>query len=53
MACIRLETGIPIQYYEKSKTFIIFTVWKLRKITLTHFWKKFRESNGYTKEITK
>ena len=29
------------------------TVWKLRKITLTHFWQKFRESNGFTKEITK
>ena len=31
----------------------IHTVWKLREITLTHFWQKFRESNGFTKEITK
>ena len=29
------------------------TVWKLQKSTLTHFWQKFRESNGLTKEITK
>ena len=29
------------------------TVWKLREFTLTHFWKKFRESNSFTKEITK
>ena len=29
------------------------TVWKLRKFTLTHFWQKFRESNTFTKEITK
>ena len=29
------------------------TVWKLREFTLTHFWLKFRESNSFTKEITK
>ena len=29
------------------------TVWKLRKFTLTLFWQKFRESNIFTKEITK
>ena len=29
------------------------TLWKLRKFTLTKFWQKFRESNGFTKEITK
>ena len=23
------------------------TMWKLRKISLTHFWQKFRESNGF------
>ena len=30
-----------------------FTVWKLQKFSLTLFWQKFRESNGFTKEITK
>ena len=25
------------------------TVWKLRKFILTHFWQKFRESNGFTR----
>ena len=29
------------------------TVWKLQKLTLTHFWQKFREINGFTIEITK
>ena len=24
------------------------TVWKLREFSLTHFWQKFRESNGFT-----
>ena len=28
-------------------------VWKLRKFSLTFFWQKFRETNGFTKEITK
>ena len=31
---------------------LLSIVWKLRKFTLTHFWQKFRESNGFT-EITK
>ena len=29
------------------------TVWKLRKFTLTPFWQKFRESNGFTREVPK
>ena len=29
------------------------TVWKLRKFSLTLFSQKFRESDGFTKEITK
>ena len=28
------------------------TVWKLQKFSLTHFLQKFRESNGFTKEVT-
>ena len=36
-------------------------MWKLLRLSLTHFWQKFRESNGFTiressgftKEITK
>ena len=40
---------IEDQPYNESRT-----VWKLRKFTLTHFWQKFRESNGFnTREITK
>ena len=37
----------------KMTTFYIPTLWKLRKFTLMHFWQKFRESNSFTKEITK
>ena len=29
-----------------------YTVWKLQKFSLTLFSQKFRESNGFTKEIT-
>ena len=29
------------------------TVWKLQKLTLTHFWQKFREINVFTIEIPK
>ena len=32
---------------------LVHTVWKLRKFSLTLFWQKFRESNVFTKEITK
>ena len=28
------------------------TLWKLRKFTLTLFWQKFRESDGFTNKIT-
>ena len=34
-------------------TILFFTVWKLRKFSLKLFWQKFRESNVFTKEITK
>ena len=36
---------------ENSST--VHTVWKLQKFSLTLFSQKFRESNGFTKEITK
>ena len=29
------------------------TVWKLREFSLTHFWQKFRESNGFTNKLPK
>ena len=29
------------------------TLWNLRKFTLFHLWQKFRESNVFTKEVTK
>ena len=28
-------------------------MWKLQKFSLTYFWQKFRESNIFTKEVTK
>ena len=28
-----------------------YTVWKLLRFSLTHFWQKFRESNVFTKEL--
>ena len=34
-------------------TATIFTVWKLWKFTVKHFWQKFRENNGFPKEVTK
>ena len=39
---------LEIQFRESNLT----TLWKFQKFTLTHFWQKFRESNGFTKEIT-
>ena len=39
-----------------KREFLIFprcTVWKLPRFSLTHSWQKFRESNVFTKEITK
>ena len=36
-----------------SALYTVGTVWKLRKFSLTHFWQKFREINGFTKEVTK
>ena len=35
-------------FLEKFREFK-YTVWKLRKFSLTHFWQKFRESNGFAK----
>ena len=29
------------------------TAWKIWKFTVTHLWQKIRESNGFTKEVTK
>ena len=39
----------------REREFPQFPQWcvVLRKFTLTHFWQKFRESTGFTKEITK
>ena len=37
----------------RFSTLYTCAVWKLRKFTLTHFWQNFRESNGFTNEITK
>ena len=32
----------------KGKYIHLCTVWKLRKFSLTYFWQKFRESNGFS-----
>ena len=42
-----LESKVYCGYYVR------ISQWKLRKITLRHFWQKIRENNGFTKEITK
>ena len=45
------------EIYPISKIFreinLQYTLWKLRKFTLTLFWQKFRQSNVFTKESTK
>ena len=44
-------------FFGETKFFVFstlcVTVWKLQKFSLTPFWQKFRESNCFTKEITK
>ena len=37
-----------IKTVEKVRFNNEYTVWKLRKFSLTHFWQKFRESNNFT-----
>ena len=37
----------------KNHKLLSHTVWKLKKFSLTLFSQKFRETNGFTKEITK
>ena len=55
----RLETIAILWFYGKINGTVfknvraVHTVWKLRKFTLTHFWHKFRESDGFAKVITK
>ena len=45
------------QFHEKNRQIECYnstpTVWKLREFSLTHFWQKIRESNVFTKEITR
>ena len=44
------------EFYGKTvKEHLHYTVWKLRKfyIAFTHFWQKFRESNGFTDKLLK
>ena len=45
--------GDHANYYRCVRYNVKHTVWKLRKFTLKLFWQKFREINGFTKEITK
>ena len=44
------KIGIFLNSVESSR---VSTVWKFWKFSLTLFWQKFRESNGFTKQITK
>ena len=45
---------ISRKMFERDRVlyYCVWNVWKLQKSTLTHFWQKFRESNGLTKEDT-
>ena len=43
--CVKCEN------YSVAFRSIQHTVWRLRKFTLKLFWQKFREINGFTKEI--
>ena len=36
-----------------NETRLLLTIWKLRKFSLILFSQKFRENNGFTKEVTK
>ena len=57
LACGKEFYSFPLAFREGkdlcSKFLPGSTVWKLRKFILIHFWGKFRESNGFTKEIIK
>ena len=44
---------VTVNFRNFHTVYYLFTVWKLRKFTLTHFWQKFRETNVFTIEITK
>ena len=53
-----LLIGINHFYLENTSIFEnevkhMYTLWKLRKFSLTLFWQKFRERKVFTKEITK
>ena len=50
-----LKLGPVFEKFSWNQVFITTcsTVWKLREFTPAHFWQKFRESNSFTKEITK
>ena len=50
-----LENGFTENWRRESvlAEFPQCAVWKLLKFTLTVFWQKFRETNVFTKEITK
>ena len=47
--CLQKNVGEKLSNYHTVQ----YTVWKLQKFSLTLFLQKFRESNGFTKEITK
>ena len=44
---------ISRKFCENVSKVKLHTLWKLQKFTLTLFWQKFRETNVFTKEITK
>ena len=52
-AITRNEKGLLYEFHLLEFHGTFFTVRKLREFSFRHFWQKFRESNGYTKYITK
>ena len=37
--------------FSSSTLYCMYTMWKLLRFSLTHFWQKFRESNVFTKGL--
>ena len=50
------QVGFYFSYFQTMNVYFtaaVDTVYKLRKFIIILFWQKFRESNGFDKEITK
>ena len=50
---VDFSVKIVIACYTQCGNYGNTLLWKLLRLSRTHFWQKFREINGFTKEITK